>query len=169
MRQFVSKVAFFVLACQLITAAAQAAPPVGKIRGTEPVMLISADEAAQPDAPIKRPKFARADSVPKNGPIISFLKPQDGDAVQKPFPIRIEFKPRESPVNLKSLEVTYLKFIPIDITDRILPYVTAAGVDLPEAQIPEGRHRVRFALSDSAGNRTEALLNVKVSESEEEE
>jgi hypothetical protein len=68
-----------------------------------------------------------------------------------PIHVSIRFTPRSEPVDLASLKVTLVKFIAIDITDRIRPYVTPEGIQVNEAKIPPGKHRVRITLADKAG------------------
>lgn len=85
------------------------------------------------------------------GPQIEILKPADGGRVPSPLEVAIRFVPRLGAVDLASLKVSIVKFITIDITDRIRPYATAEGIQLREANIPSGKHRVRIAVSDTAG------------------
>lgn len=85
------------------------------------------------------------------GPEIEILKPVDGGRVPSPVEVAVRFIPRLDAVDLASLKVSIVKFITIDITDRIRPYATAEGIQLKEANIPSGKHRVRIAVSDKAG------------------
>lgn len=85
------------------------------------------------------------------GPQIEILKPADGARMPSPVEVAVRFVPRLDAVDLASLKVSIVKFITIDITDRIRPYATAEGIQLKEANIPSGKHRVRIAVSDKAG------------------
>lgn len=85
------------------------------------------------------------------GPQIEILKPADGGRVPSPVEVTVRFVPRLDAVDLASLKVSIVKFITIDITDRIRPYATAEGIQLKEANIPSGKHRVRITVSDKAG------------------
>jgi hypothetical protein len=85
------------------------------------------------------------------GPVIDVVEPANGGRAPLPIQVVIHFSPRLVPIDLTSLKVTLVKFIPIDITDRIRPFVTAEGIDVKEAKIPPGKHRVRIALSDRSG------------------
>lgn len=69
-----------------------------------------------------------------------------------PIQVLIRFTPRAEPIDLASLKVTLVKFIDIDITDRIRPFVTLEGIQVKEAKIPPGKHRVRITVSDKAGD-----------------
>lgn len=85
------------------------------------------------------------------GPQIEILKPADGGRAPSPVEVAVRFIPRLDLVDLASLKVSIVKFITIDITDRIRPYATAEGIQLKEANVPSGKHRVRITVSDKAG------------------
>ena len=85
------------------------------------------------------------------GPIIQVEKPQMGVPQNSPMEIVVKFVPRSHPVDLRTLEVELVKFINIDITDRVVEYTTEQGIQLKEANIPLGSHRVRIALADTTG------------------
>jgi hypothetical protein len=85
------------------------------------------------------------------GPVIEIVEPLNGGRGPMPIHVSIRFTPRSEPVDLASLKVTLVKFIAINITDRIRPYVTPEGIQVNEAKIPPGKHRVRITLADKAG------------------
>ena len=85
------------------------------------------------------------------GPIIQVEKPRMGVPQNSPMEIVVKFVPRSHPVDLRTLEVELVKFINIDITDRVMEYTTEQGIQLKEATIPLGSHRVRIALADITG------------------
>jgi hypothetical protein len=114
--------------------------------------LILPEEAAMAPAPEPRRgimEVGREDiSI---GPVIEIVEPLNGGRGSMPIHVSIRFTPRLEPVDLASLKVILVKFIPIDITDRIRPYVTSEGIQVNEAKIPPGKHRVRITLADRAG------------------
>jgi len=85
------------------------------------------------------------------GPIIEVQKPEAGSPLNAPIEIRVIFTPRSHPINLSTLEVELVKFINIDITDRVVDYTTEQGIQLKEANIPSGSHRIRITLADNTG------------------
>ncbi len=85
------------------------------------------------------------------GPIIEVEKPKAGVPQNSPMEIVVKFVPRSHPVDLRTLEVELVKFINIDITDRVAEYTTEQGILLKEANVPLGSHRVRIALADVTG------------------
>lgn len=68
-----------------------------------------------------------------------------------PAEILIRFLPKSVTIDLSSLKVTLLKFIPIDLTDRLKSYVNQDGIMVKEAKVPTGAYRVRITLSDVQG------------------
>lgn len=128
--------------------------------------LITPEEAAMAPAPETSPLGgglidAGRDEI-SAGPLIEILKPADGGQVPSPLEVAVRFVPRLEPVDVASLKVSIVKFITIDITDRIRPYATAEGIQLKEAKIPSGKHRVRIALSDTAGGTSVKELSLEV-------
>ena len=114
--------------------------------------LILPEEAAMAPAPEPGPGILEAGREDISaGPAIEVVEPLNGGRLPMPIQVLVRFAPRSEPVDLASLKVTLIKFISIDITDRIRPYVTAEGIQVPEAKIPSGKHRVRITLADRAG------------------
>jgi len=114
--------------------------------------LILPEEAAM--APAPEPKRGTLEIGREDislGPIIEIVEPLNGGRGSMPIQVLIHFTPRAEPVDLASLKVTLVKFILIDITDRIRPYVTPDGIQVKEAKIPTGKHRVRIVVADKTG------------------
>lgn len=118
--------------------------------------LITPDEAAMAPAPPHEGLGKGLMNVGREdldiGPIIEVVKPSDGAQTASPLEVAIRFTPRLSPIDMDSLKIGIVKFVTIDITDRVKPYATPQGIQLKEAKIPSGKHRVRISLSDAAGS-----------------
>ena len=54
-------------------------------------------------------------------------------------------------VDPDSIVVTYKKTPMIDITQRIMPFITADGIEVPDAEVPPGVHEFRIQLKDKEG------------------
>jgi hypothetical protein len=113
--------------------------------------LILPEEAAMAPAPEPKGIIEAGREDISVGPVIEIVEPPNGGRGPMPIEVLIRFTPRSEPVDLASLKVTLVKFIQIDITDRIRPYVTPDGIQVKEAKIPPGKHRVRIVVADRAG------------------
>ncbi len=118
----------------LITPEEAAAAPVAALQGGAPF------------------EVGRQDS--NLGPTIEILKPNDGGKASGPIEIQINFVPKTGPVDVSSLKITVVKFLSIDITDRLREYVSASGIQVKEAKIPAGKHIVRISVADAQGARS---------------
>lgn len=135
---------------------------------SENYWLIMPQEAALPPAPTRRP--AIPGDLPFDigredlglGPIIEVVKPNQKGPIKSPAGILVHFEKRLASINLESLKVTLVKFFAIDITDRVKPYVSIEGIDIPEAPLPSGEHQLRLALEDAEGNMGVKELMLKI-------
>lgn len=142
-----------------------------------PVILVTEKEARLPDA--KLPPYEdylkqrglfdsfRQFSSPKEGesakgPEISLIRPKDGATYAGPLEIDVRFIPRTGPVDLKTLNVEYVKLWGIDITERVRPYATSEGIKLQNAQFPPGNHRVKISIGDAGRNFSSRAFSVRV-------
>jgi hypothetical protein len=84
--------------------------------------------------------------------------------VPTPTPIRIRFEP-SSPATIRpeSFRVRY-GTLRLDITSRITAAskVTALGIDVAEATLPKGPHRLFVEVQDSMGRTGERVLQFEV-------
>jgi hypothetical protein len=125
----------------------------------KPVELLTASAAAQPNAPAGSEGregerlFNATTAIPVPGaPQIVVEMPTTGAAVTTPFPVKIHFVPSSgAKINVDSVKVEVLKMIPISLLSRVKPYMTAAGIFVPEAKIPAGSYNVHIAIADDQG------------------
>lgn len=98
------------------------------------------------------------------GPGIRYVSPRnDAVAAGRPFWLRLEFAGRGgASVNPASVRVILLRGGRIDITPRLGGFITAAGIDLPAALAPAGRHALRIEVADDQGRQTVAVVDVDV-------
>jgi len=129
-----------------------------------PVELLTPQEAAQLELPtIKDPKTGKLSapgdktSVP-GAPAIFFDMPVPGTPVATPFPVKVRFVPAgDAKVLIDTLKIEVLKLIPISLIAKVKPYLSAEGINVPEAKIPSGKYNVRVAISDDKGREGVAL------------
>lgn len=120
--------------------------------------LITPEEMA---AEAKVPERHRTKSLTLTGaPKIQLLAPSVTQAVAAPFPIELKFQPGpDARVNPETFKVLWGR-LGIDITKRVLEQtkVTEAGLQLSNAKVPPGMHRLRLSVEDD--KQREGTLNV---------
>lgn len=124
--------------------------------------LVSPQEV---EASYNAPVVFVAKSVPvKDAPLIHLVMPQLGMPIESPTPIELRFEPiQPSKIKVETLKVLYGAF-QLDITKRILGVaeVTAKGVQVREAKLPPGKHKLTVILEDSEGRLGEKLIEFEV-------
>jgi hypothetical protein len=114
------------------------------------LVLVTPDEArAKPAA-----RTRGSDPLPDDGPKVDLVSPGGSKAVRAPFRLEVKFAPRGAEVDLASLRVEIVKFIDIDVTDRVKPYAAVGGILADNVDVPSGKHLVRLTLLDKSGKRT---------------
>jgi len=98
------------------------------------------------------------------GPAIVVRHPKLLERVISPLDIFVEFRPGESglDVNMKTLAVTLIGFVDFDITDRVREYIRGTNLEVEQAELPTGTHRLRLAIKDVDGNPNERDMVVHV-------
>jgi hypothetical protein len=120
--------------------------------------LITAEEAALPPQKGAVPNTGRGIT---RGPKIQV--PEATAAQASPLRFQIKFQTfGGSSIDLEALKVTYLKSPVVDLTPRIKPFAQAAGIDMPDAQLPPGEHLVRVDVKDSDGRPASVSFLLKI-------
>jgi hypothetical protein len=87
-----------------------------------------------------------------------------GGVVSSPLHIIMRFHAfGGAKIDSQSIVVTYKKQPMVNITTRILPYVSATGIDLPDAEVPPGLHEFRILVRDDGGHQGGADFRIQVS------
>ena len=114
------------------------------------VWIISPEEA---ELPIDRQLLP--DKSDPDGPKVIVRNPGEVAEVVPPVTIDVAFQANDdATVDFKTLKVTYLKLFGIDITDRLRPYLTTAGIHAVNAPLAPGHHSIEISVNDTAGRRT---------------
>lgn len=121
--------------------------------------LITPDEAALAPAV---DDGIRPRGLSEAGPGIEIIKPMEGAVIPTPAELLIRFLPKNVTIDLSSLKVTLMKFIPIDLTDRLKPYLSAEGIAVKDAKVPTGTYRVRITLSDAQGKSSTKEISFEI-------
>ncbi len=127
-----------------------------------PVELITISEM---QASMAAPAQLMPKSVPiKDAPKIQILKPTLPGTVTSPTPIVVKFD-AVAPGNIKpdSFKVLYGNFS-IDITKRLLSAtpVTVEGLQLQEAALPKGKHKLSLLIEDTLGRKASQQVEFDV-------
>ena len=123
-------------------------------------VLISADEGALPPSSdaTKIPVATRAITRRPDLILVSPTK-----SVNSPFELQFKFQAHgSSGIKPESFHLVYLKSPTVDLTKRVLPYVQANGLVMPQAEAPAGRHVIEARIADSDGRETVAVFAFEV-------
>ena len=138
-------------------------------KATAPVILITPDDLnywAQAEknlktrggksAPVPAPGAPlQVEAVETSGPEIKVLTPKTA-LVDTPVELEVRFAPHGAVVDPNSIRVTVKKWIfddfrfGRDITDRVRPYISTAGIHVPEAPMPAGTYQFVLHVADTA-------------------
>ena len=117
----------------------------------EPLWLVTPDEMLKSNG--AKPPFYPKVVPPLDAPVIDVITPKLDGSITSPTPILLKFVPK-APANVKpdSFKAYYGTF-QIDITNRLLgvAQVTAQGINLKEATLPKGSHKITLNVQDSEG------------------
>ena len=95
------------------------------------------------------------------GPRIDLVEPDE--TASSPMHFQLKFQSfGGARINTDSLRVTYLKIPEIDITPRVRPFAHAAGIDIPDAEIPAGEHYIRAEVTDTEGRVRSSVFVLKI-------
>ena len=124
-------------------------------------LLISPAEAARP-APPDLGGFATRGLT--RGPRVEQLSPDPrGKGIKAPFPLEVRFfAHNEKKIDPASVKVTYLKSPSVDLTPRLKGHITAAGIDMGDAEVPPGTHMIRIDVIDSEGRKGTGIIKLSV-------
>ena len=125
-------------------------------------LLVSVDEMnASNNA---KPPFTAKTVAPKDAPLIELSAPKLSAPLSSPTPIELKFQPTPpSAVKPETFKVLYGSF-EIDITKRILNVakVSATGVNVQEASLPKGKHKLLMVVEDTSGRRGNKTIEFEV-------
>ena len=124
--------------------------------GASAATLIADEEAKRPNPPqsIKVRGISR-------GPAVLFEEPSGVVLEHAPFEFKVKLETHGgATIAPGNVRVTYLKAPSIDLTERLRPFITAQGIDMPTAQVPAGEHVLRVDVEDSEGHTSQAVITL---------
>jgi hypothetical protein len=115
------------------------------------IQLVTEQEAALP--PDRMPALELRGSPTRRPSAVIVSPPQSAGVVKSPVSLKIKLQAHGgAKIDPDSIVVTYKKTPAIDITQRIMPFITADGIDVPDAEVPPGTHEFRIELKDKDGH-----------------
>jgi hypothetical protein len=112
--------------------------------------LVTPAEAALPPGQV--PALDLRGSPTRRPMVIVLSPPRSAGQLYSPLDLKLQFRAfGGAAVDPESVVVTYLKQPAIDMTQRLTPYITAQGIDVPQAQVPPGKHGFWIELKDNNG------------------
>lgn len=137
-----------VLTSHILPVVLAAAAMLTAAHAAGPVQLITREEAGLPAA-------AAVPSSTRNitrGPGIDTLPTPDKGVDGKPFRLAVRFMPSNGvPIDPATVRVFYRRQPPVDITERIKPFITPTGIDAPSVVVPTGSHIIEIEATDKEG------------------
>ena len=125
-------------------------------------LLVSVEEMNESNN--AKPPFTAKSVTSKDAPLIELSAPKLSSAVSSPTPIELKFQSTPpSTVKPETFKVLYGSF-EIDITKRILNVakVTESGVNVQEASLPKGKHKLLMVVEDTSGRRGNKTIEFEV-------
>jgi hypothetical protein len=96
-------------------------------------------------------------------PTVNVLLPDQSQSQPSPLHLKLKFTAHNgSDVDLSSARFTYLKIPPVDLTERVKPYLTPQGLDIDAAEVPPGLHLIRVELRDTQGRTSSTIIKLEV-------
>jgi hypothetical protein len=112
--------------------------------------LVTPEEAALPPGVL--PTIELRGSPTRRPSLTVVSPPPNAGLVHSPLDVKLQFRAfGGAEIDPGSVVVTYLKDPAIDITQRITPFISAAGIDVSQAEVPPGKHQFWVELKDKAG------------------
>ncbi len=112
--------------------------------------LVTRAEAALPAAPL--PTLELRGSPTRRPAVVVVSPPPAAGQIHSPLDLKLQFHAfGGAAIEPDSVVITYMKQPAIDMTQRLTPYITAQGIDIPQAEVPAGTHQFWIELKDNAG------------------
>ena len=125
-------------------------------------LLVTVDELNESNN--AKPPFKAKSIAPKDAPSIELSAPKLSAPVSSPTTIELKFQPTAtSAVKPETFKVLYGSF-EIDITKRILNVakISETGVNVQEASLPKGKHKLLMVVEDTSGRRGNKTIEFEV-------
>ena len=125
------------------------------------LQLVTEQEAALP--PDRLPPLETRGS-PTRRPSITIVSPApNGGAVKSPLSLKVKLRAfGGAKIDPDSIVVNYKKTPMVNLTPRLAPFISADGIEVPDAEVPPGTHDFRIEVKDKDGRVGGADFSVQV-------
>jgi hypothetical protein len=114
------------------------------------IQLVTQQEAALP--PDRLPGLELRGSPTRRPRAVIVSPPPNAGVVKSPLNLKVRLQAYGgAKIDPDSIVVTYKKTPLIDVTQRIMPFISADGIEVPAAEVPPGIHEFRIMLKDKDG------------------
>lgn len=140
--------------CSAILAGSISALP--DARAQSGVWLVTSQEATLPQS-----QTSHAGRSITRGPAIRQVSPANTVTANAPFDLNVQFAGRGGEkINPATAQITILRGGNINITDRLRPFITANGIEMPAAMVPPGSYVLEVRVSDAGGRQSTANIEI---------
>ena len=127
------------------------------LRAQSGVWVVTTAEAAMPPA-----QASKAGRSITRGPAIRQVSPAGPVASNQPFPLKIDFAARGGEkINPASAQIKVLRGGTVNVTQRMQPFITPTGIDIPNAMVPPGTYVLEVTVSDAGGRQSVANVEIE--------
>lgn len=147
---------------RLLTVAAASMLIARTLSATEPLLLVT-EEELQASMAAPEPLYPRFTPEP-GAPRILVETPKLNAALPSPIAMKLRFQAADgTSIRPETFKVRYGS-LRIDITARITgsTAVTAEGLEISQAALPKGKHKIVIAVEDAVGRLNERQLQFEI-------
>jgi hypothetical protein len=149
-----------ILRTSLLTVLVIILAPLQALAG--PIWLVTPEEMIKSNGskPLFYPKV-----VPLlDAPVIDVITPKLDGPISSPTPILLKFTPKAPAIVKSESFKAYYGSFQIDITARLLgvAQVTTQGINLKEAALPKGSHKITLNVQDSEGRLGSKIIEFEI-------
>ena len=131
-----------------LTGVLMLATPAGAVQ-----LVTDAEAALPPSNSAHAPELAPRRGPTRRPSIVIVSPAPDAGVVNSPLDLKLKLRAfGGAKIDPDSIVVTYEKTPLIDITQRIKRFISADGIEVPDAEVPPGAHDFRIKVKDSDGH-----------------
>lgn len=133
--------------------------------GANTAFTLITQQEYEANANIEPPLTKALQPIDPNAPVIELISPELAATIPAPVDIDLRFKPKPGTEILPQTFHAFYGWLKLDITDRILKQanVTATGIKVANADLPNGKHQILIQIEDSKGRVGKKEISFRIS------